>query len=87
MPKINPVSRKELIFKLKALDFEGPFRATKHQYMIKGKQKIFIPNPHGGKDIGIPLFSPPENGGSATLTFELVCPPENGRSATLSPPT
>jgi predicted RNA binding protein YcfA (HicA-like mRNA interferase family) len=56
MPKINPVSRKELIFKLKALDFEGPFRATKHQYMIKGKQKIFIPNPHGGKDIGIPLL-------------------------------
>jgi predicted RNA binding protein YcfA (HicA-like mRNA interferase family) len=56
MLKINPVSRKELIFKLKALDFEGPFRATKHQYMIKGKHKIFIPNPHGGKDIGIPLL-------------------------------
>jgi len=52
--RINPVSRKELIFKLKALDFEGLFRATNHQYMIKGKQKIFIPNPHGGKDIGIP---------------------------------
>jgi len=56
MPKINPISRKELISKLKALDFEGPFRATKHQYMIKGKQKIFIPNPNGGKDIGIPLL-------------------------------
>ena len=56
MPKINPISRKELISKLKALGFEGPFRATKHQYMIKGKHKIFIPNPHGGKDIGIPLL-------------------------------
>jgi predicted RNA binding protein YcfA (HicA-like mRNA interferase family) len=56
MPKINPISRKELISKLKALDFEGPFRATKHQYMIKGMHKIFIPNPHGGKDIGIPLL-------------------------------
>ena len=56
MPKIKPISRKELISKLKALDFEGPFRATKHQYMIKGKHKIFIPNPHGGKDIGIPLL-------------------------------
>jgi len=53
MPKINPISRKELISKLKALGFEGPFRATKHQYMIKEKHKIFIPNPHGGKDIGI----------------------------------
>jgi hypothetical protein len=56
MPKINPISRKELISRLKALDFEGPFRATKHQYMIKEKHKIFIPNPHGGKDIGIPHF-------------------------------
>jgi len=56
MADINPISRKELISKLKALDFEGPFRATKHQYMIKGKHKIFIPNPHGGKDIGIPLL-------------------------------
>jgi predicted RNA binding protein YcfA (HicA-like mRNA interferase family) len=37
------------------LDFEGPFRATRHQYMIKRKHKIFIPNPHGGKNIGIPL--------------------------------
>jgi hypothetical protein len=34
MAKINPISRKELISKLKALDFEGPFRAAKHQYMI-----------------------------------------------------
>ena len=56
MPKINLISRKELMAKLKALGFEGPFRATKHQYMIKGKHKIFIPNPRGGKDIGIPLL-------------------------------
>lgn len=56
MAEINPISRKELITKLNALGFEGPFRATKHQYMIKGKHKIFIPNPHGNKDIGIPLL-------------------------------
>ena len=56
MGDINPISRKELISKLKALGFEGPFRATRHQYMIKEKHKIFIPNPHGGKDIGIPLL-------------------------------
>ena len=56
MADINPISRKELISKLKALGFEGPFRATRHQYMIKGKHKIFVPNPHGGKDIGIPLI-------------------------------
>jgi len=56
MHEISPMSRKELISKLKAFGFDGPFRATKHQYMIKGKHKIFIPNPHGGKDIGIPLL-------------------------------
>ena len=56
MPEINPISRKELISKLKTFGFDGPFRATKHQYVIKGKHKIFIPNPHGGKDIGIPLL-------------------------------
>ena len=56
MPQINPISRKELIFKLKKFGFDGPFRATKHHYMIKEKHKIFIPNPHGSKDIGILLF-------------------------------
>ena len=56
MPEINPISRKELISKLKALGFEGPFRATRHQYLIKGNYKIFIPSPHGGKDIGTPHF-------------------------------
>jgi len=55
MPKLIPLKRRVLIKKLKKLDFAGPFIATKHEYMIKGKQKIFIPNPHG-KDIGLPLI-------------------------------
>ncbi len=54
MPKLVPLKRRILIKKLKKLGFTGPFVATKHEYMIKGKQKIFIPNPHG-KDIGLPL--------------------------------
>ena len=53
MPR--PLSRRELIRKLKGLSFEGPFLATKHQYMLKGSHKIFIPNPHG-KDIGVPII-------------------------------
>jgi len=56
MPEIKPISRKELVTKLKTLGFEGPFRATKHQYMLRGSHKIFIPNPYKGKDIGIPLL-------------------------------
>ena len=54
MPK--PVSRRELIRKLKGLGFHGPFLGTKHQYMVMDmNHKIFIPNPHG-KDIGAPLI-------------------------------
>jgi hypothetical protein len=55
MAKLSPISRNDLIRKLKNLEFEGPFIATRHQYMIRGNQKIFIPNPHG-KDIGVPLL-------------------------------
>ena len=55
MPKLVPLKRKVLIKKLQKLGFAGPLAATKHEYMIKGEHKIFIPNPHG-KDIGLPLI-------------------------------
>jgi len=56
MPKITPLSRKILMNKLKNLGFTGPLSATRHEYMIKEQHKIFIPNPHGGKDIGVPII-------------------------------
>ena len=49
------VSRKELIRKLKRAGFSGPFSGAKHMYMLRGKLKIFIPNPHG-KDIGLRIM-------------------------------
>lgn len=55
MPPLHPVSRTALIRKLKTLGFGGPYSATRHQYMEKGNQRIFIPNPHGS-DIGVPLI-------------------------------
>lgn len=55
MAKLSPISRNKLIKKLRKLGFEGPFIATLHQYMLKEKQKIFIPNPHG-KDIAVLLL-------------------------------
>jgi len=48
---LRPVSRRELIIKLKRLGFSGPFSGGRHQFMEKGGLKIFVPNPHG-KDIG-----------------------------------
>ncbi len=54
MPK--PISRRELIKKLRRLGFIGPFSGGKHQFLEKGNFKIFIPNPHG-KDIGHNLLN------------------------------
>jgi hypothetical protein len=46
--------RKELIRKFKVLGYSGPFSGRKHQFMVKGSQKIRIPNPHIS-DIGVCL--------------------------------
>jgi predicted RNA binding protein YcfA (HicA-like mRNA interferase family) len=48
-------SRKELIRKFRALGFTGPLSGGKHQFMIKGRQKVRIPNPHTG-DISLGLL-------------------------------
>lgn len=51
----SSVSRKELLRKFKALGYSGPFSGGRHQFMIKGKKKIRIPNPHGSGDLDISL--------------------------------
>lgn len=50
------ISRRELIRKFKALGYSGPFSGGRHQFMIKGKKKIRIPNPHGSGDTHIGLL-------------------------------
>ncbi len=46
MPK--PVSRKELIRRLRSLGFTGPEGGGPHMTMHRGKQSVTVPNPHGG---------------------------------------
>jgi hypothetical protein len=48
MPLAGPISRRALISYLRALGFEGPVSGTRHQFMIKGNRKVFLPNPHSG---------------------------------------
>ena len=43
---VAALSRKDLIRKFRELGYSGPFSGGKHQFMIKGSQKIRIPNPH-----------------------------------------
>jgi predicted RNA binding protein YcfA (HicA-like mRNA interferase family) len=51
------LSRRELIRKLRALGFIGPFSGGKHQFMAKGERKVRIPNPHGKGDVSSGLVN------------------------------
>ncbi len=49
MPK--PISRKELIRRLRNLGFRGPVSGGRHQFVEKGELKVRIPNPPKGNSI------------------------------------
>ena len=53
---ISSVSRRDLIRKFRTLGYEGPFSGGKHQFMIRERKKIRIPNPHGNADISVSLL-------------------------------
>lgn len=55
MPKLSPVSWKELVKRLRQLNFEGPYEGGKHPFMIRGDLALTIPNPHRG-DIRVDLL-------------------------------
>jgi len=46
-----PISRRDLVQKLKKLKFKGPYSGGRHQFMARGALKIRIPNPHKSQDI------------------------------------
>jgi predicted RNA binding protein YcfA (HicA-like mRNA interferase family) len=56
VPKLQPVSYRDFISKLKRLGFTGPFGGGKHQFMIRSDIRLTIPNPHK-KEIGIDLLT------------------------------
>jgi predicted RNA binding protein YcfA (HicA-like mRNA interferase family) len=53
--RLPPISRAELIKRLRSLGWEGPIPGKKHQHMVKGNLQLTIPNPHRG-DIGVNLL-------------------------------
>jgi predicted RNA binding protein YcfA (HicA-like mRNA interferase family) len=53
--RLTPVSRPNLIKRLRALGWQGPLAGTKHQHMVKGDAQLTIPNPHGD-EIGVNLL-------------------------------
>ena len=56
MPAWRPVSCRELIATLRHLGFQGPYSGGKHEFMVRGKVVLTIPNPHRG-DIGLGLLA------------------------------
>ena len=58
MPPFGPIKRRDFIYYLRKLGFEGPYAGGSHQYMIKEKENItlIIPNPHAS-DIGVSLLT------------------------------
>lgn len=54
--RLTPVSRTDLIKRLRALGWQGPIPGTKHQHMVKGNVQLTIPNPHRG-EIGVNLLT------------------------------
>ena len=48
MPAFGPVKRNDLIRYRRLLGFTGPEAGGKHMYMVRGSQKVRIPNPHQG---------------------------------------
>lgn len=56
MPKLTPVSWRNLVTRLQELGFEGPYAGGKHPQMRRDDVTVIIPNPHEG-DISVGLLS------------------------------
>lgn len=56
MPTWGPITRRDFIRHLRTLGFAGPYPGGRHMFLLRGTQRLIIPNPHQG-DIGIQLLS------------------------------
>jgi predicted RNA binding protein YcfA (HicA-like mRNA interferase family) len=56
MGRIAPISRRELVQRLRALGFRGPYSGGRHELMVRGTRRVILPNPHRG-DISADLLA------------------------------
>ena len=56
MPRLVPVSRRELIHRLVALGFDGPYTGGRHEFLLRGDMRLILPNPHRG-EISVDLLT------------------------------
>ncbi|MEW5933936.1 MAG: type II toxin-antitoxin system HicA family toxin [Bacillota bacterium] len=53
---MGPVSRRELIARLRVLGFDGPYSGGRHSFMRKGSLKVRVPNPHHSGEVSVGLL-------------------------------
>jgi hypothetical protein len=51
MPRFGPIKRDDLIYYFRCAGLAGPYGGGSHQYMVKDRGRLWIPNSHTG-DIG-----------------------------------
>ena len=56
MPRLVPVSRRELIRRLLTLGFDGPYTGGRHEFLLRGDIRLILPNPHRG-EISVDLLT------------------------------
>jgi len=57
MPRLTPLKSREVIAKLRALGYDGPFPGGRHSRMVNPESGKVIPIPiHGGKDVSVALI-------------------------------
>ena len=56
MSRLSPVSRDELIRRLRELGFTGPYTGGRHQFLVRETTRLILPNPHRS-DIGADLLA------------------------------
>jgi len=49
MSRLAPVSRRELIRRLRKLGFDGPYVGGRHELMLHDDCRLILPNPHRQK--------------------------------------
>ncbi len=56
MSKLGPIGWRDLVGRLRALGFEGPYQEGKDPFMVRGTLRLCIPNPHS-REISAGLLS------------------------------
>ena len=44
--RLSPVTRSDLIRRLRRLGYDSPFSGGRHEFMVRNTRRLILPNPH-----------------------------------------